>query len=217
MVDQTSILRHDANEHHAGAWRAFEVKKFFPNIVKLYAWNVLKTIGGSYFSSFTIFIPLFGYLIFFGSFIGGIYTIDLANFGKFNIGTEYGFHFMKLKMTYTGLSIIGLSSIIFKIFCPKEISAYKDGREFIENAVATSYPDEIRRYRDEIANNFWYDSAVTGIDKCRGVELIETNISRAAEIHGISNNPLPRADWLDKNLNSINSILDVKYRIMVYT
>jgi len=183
-------------------------------VFTVYSWHVLKIIGGSFLSSLTVAIPLLGYLIFFGSYSNGVYQLDIKNLGSYEITFGEDFGFIRLKLTYVGLFIIGFTTIIFKVFCPAEVSNYRDDRGYVEHSIATSFPDEVQRYQDWVKQRFWYAFSLPVLDAARTAELINENTSKASKIHnGGQKTPLERSEWLEKNLNAMNSIYSAGYQI----
>lgn len=182
--------------------------------LSIHSWQTLKIIGGSFLSSFTIAVPLFGYLIFFGSYADGTYKIDFLRIGNLSFDVGGQFDFIKLKLTYVGLSVIGFTSIIFKIFCPNEVARYRDGREYVESSVATSHPNELEHQLLYIRSVPWYRFAIVDLEAARSRKIEHNDSSQARKAHnGGKSSELSREDWLDKNLNTMNSIYSTRYQI----
>jgi hypothetical protein len=176
--------------------------------MKLFQWDVLKVIGGSYLSAFTIVVPLFGYLIFFGEFSNGVFSIDFKNLIHLDVVYQGEIPLLRLKFTYVGLSLIGFTTIIFRVFCPKEISAYKDQRDYVESSTRTVYMQSLGRLRDDVVKGCWYSWMIPDVD---AVSLAE--IKNVSSHVGRGDFTLQRSDWLEKNLDSINLVLSLTYQI----
>lgn len=188
-------------------------------LVSVHSWHTLKVIGASYFSTFTIMVPLLGYLIFFGSLSEGTYSIDLKALGKHDV--ELGineFEFIRLKLTYVGLSIIGFTTIVFKMMCPKEVSVYRDDREYIENAIATAYPNSVDRLKAELSAPNALSSTILAMHTVSDLSFSHTDERPAARIARPDGARLMnREDWLNNNLNALNQLFSVKYDVEDYS
>jgi hypothetical protein len=163
-------------------------------------------------------VPFLGYVILLGSISGTTYSIDLSNVGLGTVESSPNGSFMRLKITFIGLSIIGFSTIFFRLICPREVSKYRDREDYIISACQSTYPEEAHRKKSRIQTAFWYDKFIDGCEASRNVELTDDNLTRAARIHhegGVP--PLNREDWLDKNINSLNAIHSFEYEMMNYS
>lgn len=188
---------------------AKDILRFFVNFP---SWVTLKGIGASYLSTITIAVPLIGYLIFFGNYTNGVYTIDVGVIGKYDIVYGEKFDFIRLKMTYVGLSIIGFATILFKIFCPNEVNSYKDERNYIESSISTSFTSEVHRKIDDINSWSWRKQFVEGIRNFSDDEVQEFNKSRAAKSTNPKGMKLNRSDWLEKNQDLLNEVYSITYK-----
>lgn len=180
-------------------------------LIRLYPWHVLKVIGASYLSTFTIVVPLFGYLIFFGQINDWVYSIDISKIGSVDLQISGAPSFIKLKLTYVGLSIIGLTTIVFRIFCPKEIVSNRDQKEYVESSVVTTFPSALERLQTEVVVSRWYDFALPEKTDLSDISVISTSDSLATRGRASAGYQLGRSDWLDRNLNAINAIYSVNY------
>lgn len=186
--------------------------------VRFPSWHLLRGIGASYFSTWTMIVPFLGYLILLGSISGSTYSIDLSSIGVGDTATDTNGSFLRLKITYIGLSIIGYATILFRIACPSEISNSKDMDEYILAAPTISFPDDAKRKLERIQKKFWYERYIEGCGEARAVALHEENRTRAALLHSDGEAPsLDRDDWLNKNINSLNAISYLCYEIANYS
>lgn len=138
------------------------------------AWNNIKKIGQSKIVSMTIFIPIFGYLIFFNDFI-----IDFIQKSTIFLENELISHNLntvdnKLYFLYFGFSFLGIASILYKIFTPNLINEYLSLREYIKEEKELMTDKNIRDLCDKLI-----DLKVTDIsilqNKIIPVEQIENS------------------------------------------
>lgn len=186
-------------------------------VMTVFSWHVLKVIGASYFSSATIVVPLLGYLIFFGSYTDGVYTFD---FGKFSMGVSLASEsggLIRLKLTYAGLALFGFTTIVYRLFCPQEISAHRDQQTFVESSIAASYGALVKRSIDDLRNGVWYKFAIRDYDEVNELEIRETPTNAVALRHHDRPPPLDRADWLEKNLDALNVVFSLTYEVRDYS
>ena len=181
-------------------------------LVNFPSWMTLKGIGASYLSTITIAVPLIGYLVFFGNYTNGIYTIDAGIIGKYDVVYGEKFDFIRLKMTYVGLSVVGFATILFKLFCPNEVSSYKDERNFIEDSISTSFTSEVHRKIENINAWSWRKKVTEGRRDFAGEEGEEFNKSRAARDVNRDGLKLSRSDWLEKNQGLLNEVYSITYK-----
>lgn len=137
-------------------------------------WNNIKKIGQSKIVSMTIFIPIFGYLIFFNDFI-----IDFIQKSTIFLENELISHNLntvdnKLYFLYFGFSFLGIASILYKIFTPNLINEYLSLREYIKEEKELMTDKNIRDLCDKLI-----DLKVTDIsilqNKIIPVEQIENS------------------------------------------
>lgn len=168
-------------------------------------------------STYTIAVPLFGYIIFFGSIKNGTYIFDIYQFSDANVTTSNLSSFINLKMTYVGLSIIGITTIVFRIVCPEEISVYRDKNNFVGNSINTTYADAYERTLYEVRKLRWFDFAVPGKEHLNSVEIHNKREPRSpiSESKHIAN--LSRTDWIEKNFDGINEVYSVKFYTSDYS
>jgi hypothetical protein len=177
----------------------------------LIRWSVLRTIGASYLSTITVVVPFLGYLIFFGSFQGSTYTIDFFTLNA-EISVSDSDSFIRLKLTYVGLSIIGFSTIIYKIVCPGEVAIYKSMREYIQASIEVTFPSHARTMISDISKKRWYDFAINKRIGHEDVEIVDVDGSHAIKYrNGGQERSLERTEWLEANQNALNYIFSRKY------
>jgi hypothetical protein len=163
-------------------------------------------------------VPFLGYIILLGSISGTVYSIDLSAIGIGEVSAGANGGLRRLKMTYLGLSIIGYATILFRLACPSEISKSKDLEDYILSAPSTSFPDDAKRKLDYIKQKFWYEKHIDGADSSRAVSLLDEGRNTASRMHHDGQKPpLDRDDWLNKNINSLNSINYMVYEIKNYS
>lgn len=192
--------------------------RLFVWLVTAFSWSVLKKIGASFLSALTIAVTLFGYLIFFGSFSDGVYTFDFGDWSGVVMSTGQQHEFMRLKLTYVGLAIVGFTTIVFRICCPPEIAQFASESDFIESAISTSYDAAYARQLTEARDSMrWYDAAIPGRAELSAVEVSSSRSNSAPG--GDRNRRIPhrRSDWLEKNLDGLNALFAVQYQTANYS
>lgn len=96
-------------------------------------WYKLKKIGQSKIVNLTIFIPLFGYMIFFNNQLVSLIEISTAYLDKFNIDFNALLdNSGTLFYLYFGFSFLGIATILYKLFSSDLINEYTSMREYIE-------------------------------------------------------------------------------------
>jgi hypothetical protein len=186
--------------------------------IRFPSWYLLRTIGGSYFSSWTMVVPFLGYLILLGSINDLTYSLDLTSLGLGQVAAESSPGFMRMKLTFLGLSLVGFATITFRLSCPGEIAKYRDREHYILEAAKSSFPDEAKRKLQRVRRKVWYQASIEGLDEARAVDIVESNQSTAAKMHSGGTAPsLDRESWLDKNLNALNAVHSAEYEIASYS
>lgn len=177
----------------------------------LVRWSVLRTIGASYLSTLTIAVPFLGYLMFFGSFQGSTYTIDFFALNA-EIGVLESDSFIRLKLTYVGLSIIGFSTMVYKIVCPSEVAIYKSAREYIHSSIEVTFPSHAQTMISDISERRWYDFAINKRITPQNITIVDVDGSPATRQRtGGQDRSLERTEWLEANQNALNYIFSRKY------
>ncbi|KFK53452.1 hypothetical protein NOK75_00755 [Vibrio parahaemolyticus] len=106
--------------------REIEVKYKVPN------WPSLRLLGQSNAVKMTMLIPFLGYLILFNdkviSFINTAFeAVGLSGGG---LSSEANLYFI-----YFGLTILGVATLLFQVFCPALIKEYSSVRVYVESNV----------------------------------------------------------------------------------
>lgn len=192
-------------------------KKLAMRIIKWFflinRWSVLRTIGASYLSTLSIAVPFLGYFIFFGSFQGTTYTLDFMSLST-KIHIPESDAFIRLKLTYVGLSMVGFSTMIYKMFCPREVAIYKSMREYIQASLEITFPAHAVKIRDEILKGKWYNFALEKpLSSAReDIQLAHTDGTIATKMRsGGKARSLERTEWIESNQNSLNYIFSKRY------
>lgn len=90
-------------------------------------WEALRTLGQSRILALTALVPFIGYMIIFNSNIIHLIQIspDIINFNKssnaISAQDTHSFTIVRLYITYFGLTLLGLASGLFKLFCPTDV------------------------------------------------------------------------------------------------
>lgn len=174
-------------------------------------WSVLRTIGASYLSTLTIIVPFLGYLIFFGSFQGSTFSIDFLALNA-EVSVSESESFIRLKLTYVGLSIIGFATMLYKITCPSEVALYKSMRDYIQASVDVTFPSHARGLKSELSKKRWYDFAIDARIPAQEVEIVDVDGSRSTRQRTAGQDrSLERSEWLEANQNALNYLFSRKY------
>ncbi len=109
---------------------------------------MLKAIGNSYISIVTVVVPIFGYIVFstnlsIAALANSLQVIESWGISPPDLGDN---ELIKLKMSYVGLSIVGLTTIAFQIICPPEIKSYTDVRQFSSESITVAYSDGVEAF-----------------------------------------------------------------------
>lgn len=101
-------------------WRTFSFIMPFP-------WSSLKTAMSSKFARLTFIVPIIGWLL--------VYNDNLATIleQKWQISIDEGTSW-KLYAFYLGLFAIAVSSIVYAVFCPKEVKRFDSEVDFVKTA-----------------------------------------------------------------------------------
>lgn len=174
----------------------------------------MRKIGNSYVSLISILVPVFGYIVFAADLfsIGYAAALDFAASKGVELQIDAPINFLRLKMTYVGLSVVGLTALVFKVSCPKTISVYKDGTDFALQSIEVAHEGSMDRIRSDLAKPVWYQNSLESYDGTE-IELknnyegsspsIKARIDKRAR--------LKRSEWLEQNLDQLN-----KAFLMIY-
>jgi hypothetical protein len=86
------------------------------------SWRLLRSIGNSKAAKLTVLIPLIGYLILLNDNV-------VAHLGLF--GEAAGATLTRLLAVYCGLVFVAIASVIFAIYCPREVKRYASPEEYV--------------------------------------------------------------------------------------
>lgn len=91
-----------------------------------FKWSALKGVMSSKFARLTVIIPIIGWLL--------IYNDNLIQLFEELLGEELPEELnWKVYIFYVGLFCISVSSILYAIFCPKEISAHTSDVNYVKS------------------------------------------------------------------------------------
>lgn len=184
--------------------------------IKFLPWESLKTVGNSYVSLFTIIVPIFGYLIFTSNLalIGVEQVLDFASRWGADLNSVTQESLIRLKMSYVGLSLVGFSTIVFQIFCPKSIKGYRDSRDFTLTAISVAHHSGLINLQEKLSKKVWYRYAVTenGDDSLNfNKSYVGTNPSVRAR--ATEDSILKRSEWLEQNTDQMNKAFLTAYEL----
>ena len=101
-------------------------------------WSVLRTLGSSRILAFSVFVPFLGFLILFNQQIVDWLLLSplfvgrtSGNLGEATIEATREATLNRLYIAYFGLSLLGIGSFLFSIFCPGEIKELNSASEYI--------------------------------------------------------------------------------------
>jgi hypothetical protein len=86
------------------------------------SWRLLRSIGNSRAAKLTVLIPLIGYLILLNDNV-------VAHLGLF--GEAASATLTRLLAVYCGLVFVAIASVIFAIYCPREVKRYASPEEYV--------------------------------------------------------------------------------------
>ena len=192
----------------------------FARAFRLGSWSQLKSVGNSYVSIVTVVVPIFGYVLLSANFsvaaiASGLEVLDTWGIQPPNLG---GDGLIRLKMSYVGLSIVGLTTIAFQIACPAEIKAYVDNNDFTLQSINVAYSDALAALADRLNKGRWYhelihpdiSSKVNFKDSYQGKNpSVKARISVDAQLN--------RGVWLDKNTDHLNKAFYLAYEWQNYS
>jgi hypothetical protein len=183
-------------------------------LFRIGSWDSLRTIGNSYVSLISILVPVFGYLIFAADFfsIGYAAALDFAESKGVELQIDLPTNFLRVKMTYVGLSIVGLTALLFKITCPKNISVYEDGTDFALKSIEIAHEGSMDRIRKDLDRPVWYQKALETYDGST-IELKNHYEGSLASVRARVGDQarLKRSEWIEQNLDQLNKGFLMKY------
>lgn len=90
------------------------------------SWRLLRTVGNSRAAKLTVLIPLVGYLILLNDDVVAHLTLSKNVFGDAVDAT-----LTRLLAIYAGLVFIAVASVVFAIWCPREVKRYGSPEEYV--------------------------------------------------------------------------------------
>ena len=181
-------------------------------VFRAFSWSSLKTIGGSYFSIISILVPLLGYV--------------LAALDVHPLLTEALFpdtrdsesslvkqdSYIRIQISYVGLTLVGLTTIIFQILCPAVIRSFSSEISYANETISSASEVTSEQFSKYLSKKPWYAACLQADES--EVDFINsykpqspTTASRAT-----ANDRLNRTPWLEKNINSLNSASALKFQ-----
>jgi hypothetical protein len=103
-----------------------DIKKSLERGRVLVPWRLLRTVGNSRAAKLTILIPLVGYLILLNDDIVAHLSLSKDVFGDAADAT-----LTRLLSVYVGLVFIAVASVVFAIWCPREVKRYGSPEEYV--------------------------------------------------------------------------------------
>ncbi len=117
-------------------------------------WQVIKTIGGSKFVAVAGFFPFVGYLVVANvNFAESIVLIT----DQINGDTSIDLVHDRLMDIYFGMLSLSIGVILYKIFCPKSVSMFKDHYDFMDKELPTVTPLRVERIQEEMRSPLCLD------------------------------------------------------------
>ena len=105
-----------------------------------FKWSTLAKIGRSPLIKLTLLVPFVGTLLAFSDGVANI--LALADFFQKDADIEDGnaFIYTNLYFSYFGLCSLALGSLLFLVFCPREISDEPNETNFVTNSATSDTP-----------------------------------------------------------------------------
>jgi len=103
-----------------------EIKEDIGRGRSLMSWRLLRTVGNSRAAKLTVLIPLVGYLILLNDDVVAHLTLSKNVFGDAVDAT-----LTRLLAIYAGLVFIAVASVVFAIWCPREVKRYGSPEEYV--------------------------------------------------------------------------------------
>ena len=111
-----------SNAEKSGA----DIKKSLERGRVFVSWRLLRSIGNSRAAKLTVLIPLVGYLILLNDDIVAHLALSKNVFGD---GADETL--TRLLAIYVGLVFIAVASVVFAIWCPREVKRYGSAEEYV--------------------------------------------------------------------------------------
>lgn len=126
-------------------------------------WSDLRTFGKSKLLSLTVIVPLIGWIILFNNQFVDLISISPDIFRRLSAKTVDTSGFERhitigwLKFTYFGLSLLGVSSLLYTILCPKLIKNNDSESDYIAREKSLSTPSRIGIILNSISRHYTKD------------------------------------------------------------
>jgi hypothetical protein len=103
-----------------------DIKKGLERGRVLVSWRLLRSVGNSRAAKLTVLIPLVGYLILLNDDIVAHLSLSKEVFGDAADAT-----LTRLLAVYVGLVFIAIASVVFAVWCPREVKRYGSSEEYV--------------------------------------------------------------------------------------
>jgi membrane protein implicated in regulation of membrane protease activity len=90
------------------------------------SWSLLRSVGNSRAVKLTVLIPLVGYLILLNDNI-----VAHLSLSKDVFGDAAGATLTRLLAIYVGLVLLAIASVVFAVWCPREVKRYGSPEEYV--------------------------------------------------------------------------------------
>jgi hypothetical protein len=179
-------------------------------------WSSLRTIGRSRLARATVFIPIVGYFVIFNEELTKYLHLIPRLAGTGSATQLDDLNLTRIISLYVGLFCLGIASIIFHLFCPRDISDSASEHEFSLKELDIMTPFRFESAREGLAALYGLAShAMKGeIDRLRTVQLSDTigiPESRTSETRG---HGLAWSDWINRNKKEITTAISLKYTLL---
>lgn len=131
------------------------------NSLQYISWSTIRRIGQSRILALTIIVPFLGSLLLFNQYVVDLLTISPNLVQRwFHIAdanpseTAQRITFARLYYVYFGLSLLGMGSALFALFCPLDVKSYASPIEYIREEAPLLSPARIELMIPTIAYQF---------------------------------------------------------------
>lgn len=136
-------------------------------------WGAIKPLAGAYTTQITAVMPFVGYIILFNEPVVNFLKQINKNF-ELNISS---ISLVNLYFLYYGLVAIGISSILYRLYCPVQVKKYDSNIEFVVASLQTTLRGDFIAMAEKIKNN-----AGSTDDSKKKAELLFNVLSSSGEI-----------------------------------
>jgi len=123
-------------------------KRFRFLVAKYAEWDTVRIIGQSQLARYSIIVPIVGYFILFNENIS-TYLRIISDIDSTHLNTGPSW---KIISTYYGLTFIAIGSIIYGIYCPKEIKEHRSDNEYIAHKMQFIHESELSFIENTLSN-----------------------------------------------------------------